>query len=225
MIPTSILAASSQRRTQHTLLNDVAYARIKEKIIALELPPASLIDEGSLAQELDLGLTPVRQALRRLAMENLVLILPRRGTLVADLNLSDLHKIFEMRIELEALAAQRAAERITADQLHAMGALMTTSEPLLESNDKTQLLEVDHQLHALIAQAAHNEFLAETLDRLYSHIRRLWNLSLDRVTGLADGVREHDEILAAIRAGDGERAAALMRAHVQRFQKEVATLL
>lgn len=220
-----MLAASSQRRTQPALLKDVAYSQIKEKIIALELPPASLIDEDELAKQLGVGLTPVRQALRRLAMENLVLILPRRGTLVADLNLSDLHKIFEMRIELEALAAGLAAQRATSTQLAAMEALLAKVEPLLQSNDNVQLLEIDHQLHALIAQSAHNEFLANSLDWLYGHIRRLWNLSLDRVTGLPDGVREHQEILAAIRDGDGERAGALMRAHVHRFQQEVATIL
>ena len=220
-----MLAASSQRRTQRTLLNDVAYERIKEKIILLELPPASLIDEAALAKELDVGLTPVRQALRRLAMENLVLILPRRGTLVADLNLSDLHKIFEMRLELEALAAQLATARATTIQISAMETLLEETEPLLESHDNARLLEADHRLHALIAQAAHNEFLADTLDWLYGHIRRLWNLSLDRVTGLPEGVREHREIFRAIQAGEGERAAALMRAHVNHFQQEVATIL
>src|SRR4051812_44007774 len=117
MLPTSMLAVSSRRRVEADSLNGIAYQAIKEKIIALELPPAALVDEAQLAAELGIGLTPVRQALRRLALENLVVILPRRGTLVADLNFSDLQKIFEIRSELEALAADLAAQRASRDQL------------------------------------------------------------------------------------------------------------
>ena len=96
------------------------YRQIKEKIITLRLPPASMIDEERLANQMNIGLTPVRQALRRLALENLVVILPRRGTMVADLNLADLQKIFELRVELETLAARLAAQRATPEQIAAV---------------------------------------------------------------------------------------------------------
>ena len=99
-------------------MNDLAYRAIKARIVALEMPPASVVDETALVDELGVGLTPVRQALRRLALENLVVILPRRGTLVADLNASDLSKIYEMRVELETLAARLAAERATQFKLN-----------------------------------------------------------------------------------------------------------
>lgn len=225
MVPTSILAATAQRRTRTALLNDKAYERIKEMIISLELPPASLLDESALAHELDMGLTPVRQALRRLAMENLVVILPRRGTLVADLNLSDLQKIFEMRIELEALAAQLACQRATPEQVAQMDRVLADVWPHVDQFDNQALMDVDHQLHGFIAQSAHNEFLAETLDRLYGHVRRLWNLSIDRVGGLPAAMAEHREILDAIQSGDADRAGQLMRDHVHHFQQEVIATL
>jgi len=91
--PTSLLG-SSGRRTADGSLGAEAYRGIRERIVSLELAPATLIDEQSLARELGLGLTPVRQALRRLAWENLVVILPRRGTLVADVNLADTNALF-----------------------------------------------------------------------------------------------------------------------------------
>ena len=117
--PTSLLGAAG-RRTPDGSLGAEAYRRIRERIVSLELPPASLIDEQSLAAEIGLGLTPVRQALRRLAWENLVVIMPRRGTLVADVNPADLSALFEVRIELEGLAAELAA--VARDAAPARGA-------------------------------------------------------------------------------------------------------
>ncbi len=220
MLPTSFLGATSRRREEDDSLNNVAYRKIKEKIIALELPPAALIDEAGLAAELQIGLTPVRQALRRLALENLVVILPRRGTIVADLNFSDLQKIFEMRIELEALAAQLAAQRATLEQLTEMENVLSPVELLIATGDNRKLIEIDRTLHALIARYAQNEFLEQTLDWLYGHVLRLWNLSLHRMDVLSAALDEHQQLLDALRQRNGERAANLMRAHIQHFQDE-----
>ncbi len=220
MLPTSILALNSRQRDEDDSLNAAAYRKIKERIIALDLPPASLIDEARLAGELGMGLTPVRQALRRLAHDKLVVILPRRGTIVADLHPNDLSKIFEMRIELEALSARRAAERATSEQLVEMALLNDRMIAILRSGDAVTLINIDQQFHVLIARAAHNEFLAETLEWLYGHVLRLWNLALHRVDSLNQAVGEHSAIFEAIQAKDGARAAELMRAHVIHFQQE-----
>ncbi len=218
MLPTSILTTTSRRRAADDSLNSVAYRKIKDKIIALELPPASLIEEADLAKALNVGLTPVRQALRRLALENLVVILPRRGTMVADLNFSDLQKIFEMRLELEALAAQQAATRATPEQLNEMGNLLDEAQTLIAGQDNQKLIELDRALHALIARCAHNEFLEQTLDWLYCHVLRLWHISLNQMDVLSEAMEEHRQIWMALKTGNGDRAALIMRAHVQHFQ-------
>lgn len=224
MLPTSILAAHHRLKKQANSQSAEAYARIKEKIISLELPPASPVDENALMDELGFGRTPVREALQRLAHESLVVILPRRGTLVADLNLSDLQKIFEMRLELEPYAAWLAAGRATPDEIAAMEALFADPDALIRAGDNRQLIQIDHQAHMLLAQAAHNEFLEETLDRLYSHVLRLWYVSLHRVSRLREAIAEHRDIIAAVRARDGDRAAAIMRAHVAGFQSEFVSV-
>lgn len=220
-----MLAASTKRRSKAESLSDLAYHRIKEKIISLELPPASLVDESTLVEELEVGLTPVRQALRRLSIENLVVILPRRGTIVADLNLSDLHKIFELRIEIETLAAKLAADRATQEQIATLDSLLKESKALIAKGDNTQLLNADREIHQLIAEAANNEFLAETAERLYCHVLRLWNLSIAEITGLAEGFQEHTDLVDAIRERDSERASAIMRNHVSHFQEEINSVL
>ncbi len=219
-MPTSILAASARRgRTDDSKAGD-AYRRLKAMIVSLELEPASFVDEAELAARLGVGLTPVRHALRRLAWENLVVILPRRGTIVADLNAVDLAKIFELRVELEGLAAGLAARRAGVEDLTALDAVMRRTEAALEEapDDHRLLIGLDHELHDLLARAAHNEMLANTLDWLYSHVLRLWNVSLHRVPVLEAAIRDHVGIADAVRAGDADTARRRMEAHVQGFQ-------
>jgi DNA-binding GntR family transcriptional regulator len=218
MASATLLTASKHRSEQHSSQSDLAYHLLKEKIVTLQLPPASLLNEADLMADLNLGRTPIREALRQLAFEKLVVILPRRGTLVADLNASDLQKIFELRLELEVTAARLAAQRAEPAQLTAMEALFVDVEPLIQQPDYHQLISLDHQAHILLAQAAHNEFLAEILAQLYTHVLRLWYVSLHKVTRLAEAVAEHQQLIAALKARDAEQAAVIMRAHIVGFQ-------
>jgi DNA-binding GntR family transcriptional regulator len=149
-----------------------------------------------------------------------VVILPRRGTIVADLNMSDLQKIFEIRLELEVYAARLAAERATPTQIAEMEALFASFDVIIQRGDYHQLIHLDQQAHRLLAQAAHNEFLEETLERLYTHVLRLWYVSLHKVSRLSEAIEEHRDIIAAVKAGDGQRAGEIMRAHVTGFQAQ-----
>lgn len=224
--PTSLLGAAG-RRAPDGSLGAEAYKRIRERIVSLDLPPASLIDEQSLAAEIGLGLTPVRQALRRLAWENLVVIMPRRGTLVADVNPADLHALFEVRIELEGLAAELAATRATPRQLDALADLMTRTRTALAAvpPDHHQLIELDREMHELLARAAHNELLAQSLDTHYVHVLRLWNIAIERVGELPSAIGEHVAIAQAVTDHDGASARALMRTHVSHFQESYSRAL
>lgn len=205
-------------------MNGVAYRAIKARIISLEMPPASVVDENALVHELGVGLTPVRQALRRLALENLVVILPRRGTLVADLNASDLSKIYEMRIELETLATRLAAERATPQQVRAMDDLCHEYARLAKPLDNHAYLEIDQRMHMLLWQSAQNEFLEETLEGLFSHALRLWNFAVAHATDMDQAIDEHVTIFALVRQRQGEDAAAHMRRHISHFQHEMLEL-
>jgi DNA-binding GntR family transcriptional regulator len=224
--PTSLLG-SSGRRTADGSLGAEAYRGIRERIVSLELAPATLIDEQSLARELGLGLTPVRQALRRLAWENLVVILPRRGTLVADVNLADTNALFEVRVELEGLAAELSATRATPRQLVALDDLVVRTSAALgaEAPDHHHLIELDREMHELLAQAAHNAVLAQNLDTLYIHVLRLWNVVIERIGELPSAIEEHLAIAQAVRDGDGARARSLMRTHVSHFQQSYSRAL
>jgi DNA-binding GntR family transcriptional regulator len=216
--PTSARVARQRRRNAPDSLGDIAYAGIRTRIVSLVLPPGSVVNEAALAAELGVGLAPVRSALRRLAWENLVVILPRRGTLVAELDAADLQEIFELRVELEGLAARLAAERAGSAERESLSALVERTRGALASGDHLALIELDRELHSAIAETAGNTLLASQLDWLYGHVLRLWSVALDRVDALGSSVAEHEGVVDAILHGDGAAAHARMQEHVRRFQ-------
>ncbi|MGI9186230.1 MAG: GntR family transcriptional regulator [Gaiellales bacterium] len=219
-VPTSMLAASARRAVDADSKSAEAYRAIKDMIVSLELPPAALLDERGLAERLDVGLTPVRQALRRLEWESLVVILPRRGTLVADLNDSDLGRIYEMRSVLEPQAAGLAAERGTEEQRAALAEIVRLMHAELDgsSPDRRRLIVLDRDLHRQIFAMTGNEMLEQTLEWLFSHVLRRWNVSIDRSESLGTAMGLHDQIADAIIAGRPDAAREAMARHVAGFQ-------
>ena len=205
-------------------LSEKAYYLIKEKIVTLELLPFSVINEQALMEELELGRTPIREALLRLAAEGLVDIVPRRGMFVASIKITDLQKIFEVRMLLEGFCARLAAQRITEEQIAQMEAILQRLGQV-QNGDVETLMVIDERFHALLYQAADNEFLAETLERLYAPSLRLWHLALDRLNDVRGAIEQHRGVAEALKAGDGARAEALMQQHVTQFQQEIKSAL
>jgi DNA-binding GntR family transcriptional regulator len=205
-------------------LSDKAYELIRHKIITLELPPLSAIDEQALMEDLGLGRTPIREALQRLAAEGLVFFAPRRGMFVADVSLTDLQKVFELRMILEGFCARLAAERITDGQMAEMEALIHDLEAVPEGSSKA-LMALDERFHELLYQAADNKFLAESLRRLHALSFRIWHLVLDRLGNVRGAMEQHVQITRALQAGDGKRAETLVQRHVSEFQNEIKAAL
>src|SRR6516165_4156093 len=113
---TDISVVSESRGSQRGLLADRAYRALRDRLVTLRIPPGSPIDEDAIGRELKMGRTPVREAIKRLAHENLVTVFPRRGTFASEINITDLAHISDVRAQLEGHAAYRAAERITDAQ-------------------------------------------------------------------------------------------------------------
>lgn len=201
-----------------------AYELIRAKITTLELAPGSALNEQTLAAELEMGLVPVREALKLLAHENLVVITPRHGLYVADVNVPDLEQLSEMRLALEGLSARLAALRATDDDLVVLEALrqeQATTPP----EDSRRLFEVDHKFHQAVARAAHNKYLAEGLERLFGLSQRLWYLALPHLGFLPGAVEKHLDLVQAIEDDDSDRAESIMRQHVQEFYDQVREIL
>ena len=205
-------------------LSEKAYHLIKERIVTLELAPFSVIDERALMEELGLGRTPIREALHQLAAEGLVNIVPRRGMFVANLSITDLQKILEVRMVLVGFCARLAAGRITEEQIAQMEAILQDLEQV-QDGDAKALMAIDERFQTLLYQAAGNEFLAEALGRLYAQSLRLWYLALDRLGGMRGVIEQHRGVAEALKAGDGARAEALIQQHIAQFQQRIKAVV
>lgn len=205
-------------------LADQAYYRIRELIVTLELPPGSLVSERELMEQMGLGRTPVREALRTLAREQLVDVYPRRGMFVSPVDVGDLAGLSEVRVKLECEAARLAAERATAAELAETYALLADLDRAT-SHDERSLIDLDQRVHRHVYRCAHNPFLEATLNEYYMLTLRIWFLVLDRVVRLGDAIQEHRELLLAIRDGEAERAEVAMRRHVTGFESAIRRVL
>ena len=201
-----------------------AYRLIWDRITMLEMVPGAPINEQHLAQELNVGQVPVREALRLLAHENLVVVTPRHGLYVADVNVSDLEQLSEMRLPLEALCANLAAQRANPDDMVVLEALRR-EQANVPAEDTHRLFDLDHKFHQAVAHAAHNKYLAQTLDRLFGLSRRLWYMVLPHLGYLPAAVEEHLDLVEAIRDGDADRAEQVMHDHVEDFYTKVRQTL
>ena len=204
--------------------SEEAYLRIRERIVSLDMPPGSVVNEGRLREALKIGRTPIREALQRLARENLVRSVPHRGTFVTEVNITDLARITEVRVVLEAHAARLAADRLSASDRACFAELLQVLEDGPKV-DQRELMRLDQQIHRQIYLAARNPFLEATLERYFNLSLRLWYLVLDRDVGLREALEEHAELLRAILSGDADRADESMRRHVTGFEREIRKVL
>lgn len=203
---------------------DRAYKLIKDKIVRVEMPPGSIIREVDLMNELNLGRTPIREALKRLQTDDLVVVKARRGIFVTDIAITDLTQIYEVRVELEGLCARLATNRITPDQLIEMKNLAYQYE-CMDQSDLDQLFILDHQFHRLLARASRNKFLSDEMEHFYNLSLRIWYLSLNYVQAENIDVSAHLEILAAIEAKDPNLAEQRMREHIRKFHDSIRRYL
>jgi DNA-binding GntR family transcriptional regulator len=201
-----------------------AYELIRERITTLELEPGSVINEQRLANELDMGLLPVREALKLLAHDNLVVITPRHGLYVAGVNVPDLEQLSELRLTLEGLSARLAAQRATDDDIVILEALRQ-EQAATPVEDRRRLFDIDHKFHLAVARAAHNKYMADSLERLFGLSQRLWYLALPKLGFLPGSVEQHLDLVMAIKSGNGDEAERIMRAHVGQFYAQVREVL
>lgn len=200
-------------------LSEQAYQRIRRMIIRLELAPGAVIQEDALQRHLGIGRTPIREAVQRLAREQLVNVVPRRGAFVAVVDVGELSLLYETRAVLEPYATRLASARGTAREWAQMATVLErANEPGIDTD---ALLDIDRECHELTWSAAGNRFLTSTLDMLYAQSDRLWHIYLADVADMHHAVAEHAAILDAVRHGDAERAAQLAEQHVRSFDAQI----
>jgi DNA-binding GntR family transcriptional regulator len=206
-------------------LAEQAYLFVRDRLVMLDIPPGSPLNEEELGTALGMGRTPIREALKRLESERLVVAYPRRGTFATDVNISDLAHISEVRRTLEPMATAAAASRATDADRATLTELRAQLDTGVPSEDNAELLRTDLALHRAIYRCVHNPFLEDTLIRYDNLATRIWCVFVPRLSGMAGHVDEHVPLLTAIIEGDAEKAAALTLEHVTGFEAAIRALI
>ena len=207
-------------------LADVAYESIRDRLLMLDIKPGDLLNDDDLAKDLGVGRTPVREALKRLELDRLVVSYRRRGTFATRVEVTDLAFISEIRIQLEPLAASRAARVATESMREQLRAVMRAVESFdTSAASVVETLRLDARVHQGIYAAAANPHLEDILIRYDNLAIRIWCMVLDRLPDLSRHVHEHVDLLRAVIDGDEAQAAELARIHVSGFERAVREAL
>ena len=221
-----VMTAAPDVDTAGTSLAERAYVAIRDQLIMLDIRPSEPIDDDALARSLGVGRTPVREALKRLEGDRLVVSFPRRGTFATGMDITDLAHISEIRVQLEPLAARRAAERAPREVRAELEETASTIAGLeVDAVSRTELMRWDLAVHRAIYRAAGNPHLEDVLVRYDNLATRIFCLFLDRLPTVDEHVEEHVELLRSIAAGDPDRAEELAREHVIGFEQAIRAVI
>lgn len=206
-------------------LHDEVVERLRDMIVEDQLAQGERVNEADLCERLGISRTPLREALKVLAAEGLVDLLPRRGARVARLSALQLGELFEVLSGIERTAAELAALRMSAKDLAHLWRLQQRIERHHQARHRHDYYRENHALHEAIVAFSGNSILKEVHARLLVRVRRPRFMALLSQERWDESVREHDEILAALEAKDALRAGELMYRHVARTGEVVRATL
>ena len=198
--------------------------RLRARIFAHELPPGSWIDEQALALEYGISRTPLREALKVLAAEGLVMLKPRRGCYVTELSEQDLDEIFPVMALLEGRCAAQAAQKADAADLARLEEIHEQLEIHARNGDTDRFFETNHSFHALLQELAGNRWLSQLIDETRKMLKLTRRDSLRLDGRLKQSLAEHRAILKAIRQRDSDAVGRLMHEHLLSGRAALAKL-
>lgn len=202
---------------------DHVYARLRDAIVTNQLTPGSKLSVPSIAGQLRVSRSPVREAVQRLVLDGLATEEPHRGAVVARIRVEELVPLYEVREVLEGLAVRLAAQRATREELAGMQVTLQQHAEAVEREDLQQHITLDMQFHALLLDAARNPDLTDFLQRVQRKMV-IAMVSGDSSTWPKKAIAEHRQILEAVLAGDPAQAEAAARAHVTRVRDNLAAM-
>ncbi len=223
--PTVVRLADALPRS----LAEKAYQLLVTRITRLDLPPGSVLAEKTLIEELGIGRTPIREALQRLAIEGLVEHLPNRGMFVADITAESVQQIYEFRSLLDGYAASLAAARADAAQIEELKHLQKELVRATEDDAIDRYVTLDRRFYAVLAQAARNAFVAETVPRIFNLHLRLWFFISKKIGGWHSIAASHEEmtrdVVEAVARRDADGARRAMEIYVARRHVDIKEIL
>lgn len=206
-------------------LSTRAYRILLDRLIMLDIRPGEPIMEKQLAEEMSVGRTPLREALKRLESDHLVVTYPRRGTFASQVDVTELAHVSEVRQALEPLAARRAAEAQGGAMREQLLEVLVELKNLNPNQSQRDLLAYDLSVHRMVYSVTANEHLSETLIRLDNIATRIWAALSDRLPSLHQHIVEHTQLIKNIVAGEADEAERHAAEHVKNFYTMVREAL
>lgn len=206
-------------------LREIVFETLRGAILDGTFKPGERLMEVQLAEDMGVSRTPVREAIRKLELEGLVLMIPRKGAYVSGLSSKDIADVFEVRASLEALAAGLAAERIAEEELEALNHFMLEVTVNAEVGDLEKVIQSDTDFHEQIYRASRNNRLVQIINNLRDQIQRFRSASLAYPGRIEDTLEEHKFLLEAISERDIVTARRLAQEHIENAESSMMEAL
>ncbi len=219
------MTAGSREKNGGRSIAAKAYRRLRCAIVECRLAPGQRVTEASIAQKLQVGETPAREALRQLVLEGLVQVTPRHGYVVAPITLRDVHELFELRLMVEPAAAALAARNASSACLARMRKLSEIGYSPDNQDSVRKFLRANTELHAYIACISGNRRMAQLLSQLLSESERLIHFGVRSHPQSDQTVAEHQRLLEAFVNGDSNTARRLVEEHITATRQMVVESL
>lgn len=200
-------------------LREIVFESIRGAIISGVLKPEERLMEVQLAEKLGVSRTPIREAIRKLELEGLVIMIPRKGAYVADLSVKDITDVLEIRAALEGLASSLAALRITESEIEELNLTAQRFHQAIEADDFDGIVQMDIEFHERIFKAARNEKLLQINNNLREQVQRFRIIYIKKSNKSKELVKEHFEIAEAISNRNVEMAERIARKHIENAEK------
>lgn len=200
---------------QYKPLRDIVFETLRTAILDGNLKPGERVMEVQLAEKLGVSRTPVREAIRKLELEGLLEMIPRKGAYVADVSIKDVLNVLEVRASLEGLAASLAAERITEEEIEHLKQSAKEFEEMNRANDRDGMVAKDTEFHSILLNASGNNKLLSIVEDLSDYVQRFRVIYFTEYSDSKDIIEEHRKLLNAISERDGEKASQAAKDHIE----------
>lgn len=206
-------------------LRDVVFNTLRQAILTGELKPGERLMEIHLANKLGVSRTPIREAIRKLELEGLVTMIPRRGAEVAQITEKSLKDVLEVRRALDALSVELACDRISKEELDALAAACDTFEAATKTRDPKKIAQADVALHDIIVKATANSRLIQLVNNLSEQMYRYRFEYIKDESTHEQLVKEHRILYESIRGKDIETAAKTAKLHIDNQENSIMNQL
>ncbi len=210
---------------QYKPLREVVFETIRNAIISGSLKPGERLMEVQMAERLGVSRTPIREAIRKLELEGLIIMLPRKGAYIADLSVKDLTEVLEIRAALEGMATGLAVTRINESEIEELELIALKFHKALENGDLEELLFQDSQFHETIFKASRNERLIQLNNNLREQVQRFREMYLKKINRSKKTSMEHFDIVEAISRRDISKAEKLARKHIETTENGILEMM